>query len=156
MSFKISAIIFLIASLLTACVKTSPPPPTIDPVEVKLAEAAVAVSHSLDKLAEVEQAANPQAQLSPPPNPDSYGMGRLASIDWSGPIEPLIARLASASGFHLKIMGARPAIPVMVTILARNTPMGDILRDAGYQANSKANIVVFPDRQLIEIHYAPA
>ncbi len=125
----------------------------MDPAEVQLAEAAVSISHSLYHLAQVEQAANPHAKLSPPPNPNSYGMGRLASVDWSGPIEPLIKRLAKASHYTFKKLGRKPAIPIIVTINTKNTPMGDILRDAAFQAHSKADVLVFPKRHVIEVRY---
>jgi len=82
-------------------------------------------------------------------------MGQLVPIDWAGPIEPLVARLARASGYRLRLLGVRPAVPIMVTITTKNTPMGDVLRNAGYQANERATIIVFPARHTIELRYAP-
>lgn len=142
-------------AMLCSCAVSRPRYYTPDPAEMKLAEAAVAVSHSLNQLAEIDEAANPQARINEPPNPSSYGMGRLVSIDWAGPIEPLVARLARANGYQLRVLGVRPAVTVMVTISTRNTPMGDVLRNAGYQASERATIIVFPRRRIIELRYAP-
>ncbi len=146
----------LITLASSACTTSRPHVPDLDPAEVKLAEAASSVSHSLVQLAAVEQAANPQAAVKPPPDPASYGMGNLVSIDWSGPIEPLVSRVANASGYKLKVLGREPSIPIMVTMLAHNTPLGDVLRDAGFQAGSRADIIVFPSRRVVELRYLPA
>ncbi|MCW5589616.1 MAG: type IVB secretion system lipoprotein DotD [Legionellales bacterium] len=142
---------------IAGCASVPPPPQQgTDPAAIKLAEAASNVSHSLVDLAAIEQAANPQARLKPPPNPSSYGMGDLTSIDWSGPIGPLVARIARATNYRLQILGTEPAIPIVVTIAAENTPLGDILSDAGYQAGSRADIAVFPSRRIIQLRYTPA
>ncbi len=148
--------IVMVALTLASCAAHMPRENTMDPAEVKLAEAASDVSHSLVQLAAIEQSANPQAPVNPPPDPSSYGMGSLVSIDWSGPIAPLVARIAKASGYRLEIMGRQPAIPIMVTMVAHNTPIGDVLRDCGFQAGSRADIVVFPSRRIVELRYAPA
>lgn len=149
---RLTSIIVCSLALL-GCATQAPPTVLPDPAEIKLAEAAASVSHSLNTLAEVEQAANPRAKVKAPPNPASYGMGHLVSIDWSGPIEPLIGRIAHSAGYRLSVLGQRPTVPVIVTLFEKNVPMGDILRDAGFQANNRADVIVFPGRRLVEIRY---
>ena len=73
--------------------------------EASLAEASYSVSRSLVDLAETAQAAHPLPQLASPPNPATYGMGGLTSIDWSGPVEPLLKQIAN--GFYLSIKSVR-------------------------------------------------
>src|SRR5262245_43829960 len=59
-----------------------------DDAEIKLAEAAVSVSRSLNCLAEIEKAAHPCLRLPPPIDACRFGLACLASVDWVGPVEP--------------------------------------------------------------------
>ena len=121
---------------------------------VQIAQAAVASSQSLQTMAEVEQAAmTPKAPIANP-DPKSYGMGQVVSIDWSGPIEPLLKQIAQMTGYQLDVVGKHPAIPVLVDVYARNQPVGSILRNAAYQADSRADVIVHPRQKLIELRYA--
>lgn len=119
-----------------------------------LAESASSVSQSLTHLAQTEQAANPPMSVSTPPSPSSYGMGMKASIDWNGPVKPVVQQLANAANYKLKILGKEPPIPVIVSVSAKNAAVGNILRDIGYQSKKRAQIVVFPSKHTIELRYA--
>jgi defect in organelle trafficking protein DotD len=121
--------------------------------EVKLSEAATSVTRSLHQLAEIEQASTPVHPHLPPPDPASYGMEGLASIDWNGPIEPLMTQVATASHYRLRVLGNEPAIPIIVSLTKKNVPLADVLRDAGLQAGSRADVIVFPSSKTIELRY---
>lgn len=123
--------------------------------ELKLADSAVAVSDSLHQLAEIEKAKNPQARLPSPPSADLIGMNQLASLEWNGPIAPLVDKIAKATNYKARILGKQPAVPILISISAKDTPMADILRDATFQCGNKANIVVYPASKTIELRYAP-
>jgi defect-in-organelle-trafficking protein DotD len=131
-----------------------PKSPTVDPAEEKLAEAADAVTQSLQSLAENQQATNPTPKQYTAPDPSDYGMSSLTSMNWSGPIEPLVTQIAKASGYQLRVSGVSPAIPILVSINAKDIPLGQVLRDAGYQCGNRADIVVFPRSKVIELLYA--
>jgi defect-in-organelle-trafficking protein DotD len=157
---KLSTIILLTLALgLAGCATT---PPTInsdavandDAAQAKLAEAAVSVSQSLQQLSEMEKAVHPAVKIPPPPNPVSIGMAQLASITWNGPVEPLIRKIAAITHYRVRVIGRAPAIPALVSIAAQNTPLADILRDASFQAQQKANIVLYPNSRVIEIRYS--
>ena len=75
--------------ILSACTSTTPAPASIDHTEASLSEASYSVSRGISSLSETAQASRPLPQLDPPPNPASYGMAGLTSVDWSGPVEPL-------------------------------------------------------------------
>lgn len=81
-------------------------------------------------------------------------MGALASVEWSGPIAQLVCQIAKATGYRVNILGTEPAIPVIVTIADKNRMLGDILRDAGYQAGRRAAVFVYPESRVIELRYA--
>ena len=38
-------------------------------------------------------------------------MGGVTSIDWSGPIEPLLRQIAHASDYRLRVLGTRSGYP---------------------------------------------
>ena len=124
--------------------------------EVELATAANSVSKSLQELVEINRAAHPHAKLSQPLDPMAIGMGQLGSIDWNGPVAPLVKKIAEATGYKLKTLGTAPAIPILVSVNAKDTPLADILRDAEFQCGNRANIVVYPATKIIELRYPRA
>ena len=146
-------IIGIMCFFLTACATREPQPPVTN-TDASLAEASYAVSRSISSLSESAQAAHPLPDLAPPPNPASYGMSGLVSIDWSGPVEPLVRQLAKASNYRVRVLGTAPAIPVLVTVYDKNMMLADVLRDVGYQCGRRAAVVVFPESREIELRYA--
>ena len=125
-----------------------------DPSGDQIAQAAVASSQSLETMAATEQAAfAPKAPIVAP-DPATYDMGSNVSVDWSGPIESLLQQMAHISGYTYRAIGKPPAIPILVDINARNEKVGTILRNASYQTDSRASVVVYPSRKLIELQYA--
>jgi defect-in-organelle-trafficking protein DotD len=154
MNYKFGILTFL-SLLLCACAAPKQPKGyDISKSQASLAEASYSVSRSIVDLAETAEAAHPLPALSPPPNPASYGMAGLSSIDWSGPIEPLLKQIAIASNYRLRVLGTQPAIPVLVTVYSKNVMLGDVLRDVGYQGGRRASVVVYPDARVIELRYA--
>lgn len=121
--------------------------------QTKIAEAAVSVSDSLNQLAAMEKVSAPKSKLSPPLDADRIGLGALASVDWTGPVEPLVLRLANAGNYKFRVVGKKPAIPVLVAVYATNMPLADILRDTNLQAGKKADVEIYPSRRVIELHY---
>lgn len=125
-----------------------------DPAEATLAEAATSVNKSLINLDQMQQATTPLPPTYQPPDPASYGMSNLVTIDWNGPIEPLLTQVADATGYTVNVLGKQPTTPIIVTVIAKNRPIGEVLRDAGYQCGDKADIVIFPATKIIELRYA--
>lgn len=151
---KKTPLVILTSLLLTGCVHDyqPPEPPLFDPSGTKIAEASVSVSSSLQTLEGIRKAENPDYAKNLP-SPRTYGMNYLASIDWTGPIGPLVERIAEAAGYNVRVLGSPPEIPIIVQLSERNTPLSVILRDADYQAGTKADIVVYASRHVIELRY---
>jgi defect-in-organelle-trafficking protein DotD len=101
----------------------------------------------------MEKVTAPRKKLSQPINADRAGLGGLVSVDWTGPIEPLVLKLATAANYKFRAVGKNPAIPVLIAVYASNMPLADVLRDANLQAGRKADIVVYPAQRVIELHY---
>lgn len=155
MKRRLSALVLALLAL-SGCNTTPKTPPGYDlnQTQSSLAEASYSVSRSIVDLAETAEANHPQHDVAPPPSPATYGMGGLTSIDWSGPVEPLIQQIARASNYRVRVLGTSPAIPVMVTVYTQNAMLGDILRDVGYQCGRRAKVLVFPGSRVIELRYA--
>jgi defect-in-organelle-trafficking protein DotD len=153
MKTKLASIV-IAAFALSACNSSQPPNANPSPTDVSLAEASYSVSRSIVSLSQVAQASHPLPAVDPQPNPASYGMAQLTSIDWSGPVEPLMKQLANASSYRLRVLGAHPGIPVLVTIYAKNTMLADVIRDVGYQCGRRATVIIYPESRVIELRYA--
>lgn len=132
----------------------SAPAPTTDAQsQQQIAMAAVSVSQSLQELAAIQQAVHPHAPIAKPMNPKQVKMDQLASLNWTGPIEPLLKKIAKVTHYQLVTLGALPSIPIIVSIQAQNQPLATILRNAMFQAQEKADVVVYPDKRVIELRY---
>lgn len=145
----------LLGLFLSGCVSPHiPPAPTRgNAAEVQLAEAANSVNQSLITLESIRKAEHPQFRKKLP-SPESFHMPQLASIDWTGPIGPIVKRIAKASDFKLRVLGNPPSIPVMIIIHARNLTLGEILQNIDFQAGTKADIQVHAKQRVIELRYA--
>lgn len=132
---------------------TDKPLPKHKDAEIVLAESAASVSQSLQRLAEVERAVHPKAKLPTPPNASKIGLAGLASVDWNGPIEPIVKRISQASHYKLRVIGRQPAIPVVVSLNAKDKTLADLLRDIGFQAEKSVQLVVYPAHRVIELRY---
>jgi defect-in-organelle-trafficking protein DotD len=126
----------------------------VSDVEYQLMKSAMSVEDSLRALAATQEvyaknAINTDILITP-----QGGMGELASLDWSGPIEPLLERVGKMSNYRVKVLGPIPSIPLIITLSARERMIADILKDAGLQAGKRANLVVYPTSRIIELRYA--
>ncbi len=80
-------------------------------------------------------------------------MTQVASLDWYGPVLPLLEQIGKATGYQVKVLGNEPAIPVIISMSVNSQVMADILRNVAYQAHNKATILVNPAKRTIELQY---
>jgi defect in organelle trafficking protein DotD len=149
----------LIVSFLNGCSSQLPSSITpginakSDDAAIRLAEAAHSVSQSLNELKTLEKASAPA--VKPLPYPTASGLEKIiVSVDWSGPIEPLLKHIAKLANYEFEVIGRRPAIPILINILSQNTPLSYIIRDIDLQAGTKANVAVYPGIHTLELRYA--
>ena len=126
----------------------------VSDIEHQLTKSALSVEDSLRTLAATQEvyaknAINTDILITP-----EGGMGALASLDWSGPIEPLLEKVGEMTRYRVKVFGPVPSVPVVVTLSARERMVADILKDAGLQAGKRANLVVYPTNRIIELRYS--
>ncbi|MCH8621273.1 DotD/TraH family lipoprotein [Undibacterium sp. TS12] len=110
------------------------------------------------------RAAVEKAQLSPAQQAkmdksattkEPYGMTAKISFVWeAGPIQEVARQMAIRSGYeYMQPEGSVPSIPVMVKINAKEQSIASILRDAGLQAGSRADIVVDEARRRVLVRF---
>lgn len=120
--------------------------------QVQLAEAATSVGKSLQQLSAMEMAVTPTTDV-PDIDPKVTGMTQITSLNWYGPVGPVLEQIGKATGYKVQILGNPPAIPVIVSISVENQTMADILRNVAYQVHNKARIIVYPAKKIIECRY---
>lgn len=135
-----------------------PPIPQCSNADIQndLVLAANSIERSLRTLAAAQEAESPPViNIAPLITPEG-GMGGKVDIDWTGPVAPLIEKIAKMTDYRVKILGNEPAIPIIITITARDTLIAEVLQNASFQAGKRAHILVFPCNHVIEVRYLPA
>lgn len=122
-------------------------------IEQQLLATAQSIERSLATLAMAQETNNPPLINTAPLVTAEGGMGGTADIDWTGPVEPLLHKLAEMTNYHLKVLGNEPAIPIIISITQNKTIIADILKNACLQVGKRANIMVFPATKIIELRY---
>lgn len=149
---------FISSVLLVGCAgKIFKKPPINNPSDdatIKLAEAAVSVSDSMLEMAKVEKVITPPGKDNTLTIPNAYNLQARASVDWSGPIEEVTARIAKAAHYRIHILGKAPSVPVLISLSIKDQSLAEILRNIDYQAGVKASIHVYPNSQVVELRYA--
>ncbi|MDR3442867.1 MAG: type IVB secretion system lipoprotein DotD [Legionella sp.] len=151
--------LLIVSILLISCKSTGiyKKPPVNNPSDdatIKLAEAAVSVSDSMHEMARIEKVITPPHKDNTLTIPNAYNLQARASVDWSGPIEELTARIAKAAHFKIRVLGKVPSMPVLISMTIKDQSLAEILRDIDYQAGKKAYIHVYPNSQVVELRYA--
>lgn len=150
----IVAILVLLAGCRSATFMKPPINDPSDDASIKLAEAATSVSDSMLEMAKVEKVIKPPVRDNTLTIPNAYNLQARASVDWSGPIEELTARIAKAGHFRMRVLGKAPAVPVLIGLTIHDESLAEILRNIDYQAGKKASIHVYPNTQVVELRYA--
>ena len=122
-------------------------------IEQQLLDTAQSIERSLALLAMSQEANNPPLINTAPLLTPEGGMGGTADIDWTGPIEPLLRKLADLTDYKLKVLGSEPSIPIIVSITQTKAVIADIVKNASLQAGKQANIMIFPANKIIELRY---
>lgn len=128
----------------------------INEIQAHLYETAVSVEQSLRTLAAAQNKVNQPAINTEPLMTVEGGMSKIVTVDWAGPIENLLQKIAEMSEYQLKVFGQDPNFPVLVSIYAKRAYLADLVKDAGIQAGARADIVVYPSTRVIELRFINA
>lgn len=121
-------------------------PRPLDPIELRLTEAALRAETALTRLARVEADPKGGGEV---PRIVPEGLLRRIDLHWTGPLDELVRKLAGEAEYRFETAGAAPARPVMVEIRAARKPLVMVLRDAGLQAGAAAALTVDAERGLV-------
>ena len=140
---------------------------TPDPLEVKLAEYAESASRSLRVLAQAEADAAQQAPSREVRSSQTVGgqmvqverdappaLERVIALTWTGPVEDLVAKVATEAGYRVEVIGRRPPLPVVASVATTRASLYDVLMDVGHQVGRHASIIVRPSAKEIQVRYA--
>ena len=132
----------------------SAPVPAVDKnAQAQIASAAASVGQSMQNLDAMSLATHPHVQMPTPVNAVTVGMAQIVSINWHGPVQPLLKQIADNAHYHLTVLGTAPSIPLLVNVNATNEALADILRDATYQVANEASVKIYPHKRIIELRY---
>ncbi|MEM6810933.1 MAG: DotD/TraH family lipoprotein [Pseudomonadota bacterium] len=147
-----------VALVLPACAQMTQRSPQVvaspDKVSLMLAEAADKASNALEALAAVEQSRAPAIAVEPIHNAPSE-LKRAATINWIGPADTLLRKLADRASYTFISVGNKPPVPLVVNIDKENAPVIEILRDVGLQLGMRADVKVDSINRMVELHYSP-
>lgn len=125
-----------------------------DSVSALLADAADRAANAMETLAAIEYARSPGVPVSPIGDAP-VELRRAITVNWVGPVEPIVKSLADRASYNFVNVGNAPPVPIVVTVDAVNRPVIEILRDVGLQLGLRANLKVNAQERVIEIHYVP-
>ena len=149
---------FIICCCLVSCAKApnykkTPINRPSDDATIKLAEAASSISKSMIETARIEKVIVPKKFDNTLSIPNTYNLQVRASVDWSGPIEEIVATISKAAHYKLRVIGRKSPVPILISLSAKNESLATILRNIDYQAKNNAHIYVFPQKQTVELRY---
>lgn len=121
--------------------------------ERDMVQSSHSVSHSLRELAAIERASRPDLRLPKTYNARQLHMTERMSVSWTGPVEPILRKVANKSHYKLIVIGVKPVIPVLVSINKKDEPLANIFHDIRYQIVEKAQVLVYPKANVIELRY---
>ena len=111
------------------------------------------VRHSLRELAAIKRASRPDLRMPKTYNAKQLHMTQQLSISWTGPVEPILKKIAHKSHYKLVVIGVKPVIPALVSVHKKNASLANIFHDIRYQVIDKAQILVYPKSHVIELRY---
>ena len=122
-----------------------------DPAALRLAEAGERALEAFSRLADARSRDMPAAMAIP--RHVAPELQRKVTVDLLGPLETVAERLAEEAGYDFVVVGARPAVPVMVEVGAKDEPLIFVLNDAGMQAGQAALLTVDAGRMLVRLDW---
>jgi defect-in-organelle-trafficking protein DotD len=117
----------------------------------KLAEAAASVSQSLAELAQIQRSVHEVKAFKSDPNLVQIKAGKV-SIDWTGPVESLLGKIAQTTDLHYRTIGSKPPLPIIVSVTAKDVYVSDLIRDVAYKIQPQAAITLSKDK-VLELRY---
>ena len=149
--------LLLVSVLLAGCMNREMTPVATDPdlVSTRIAQSAERASKALDVMSGIEQMRAPAMPQAEDYSSAPAALTQPITVRWSGPIEQMAETLAARAGMRFQTVGARAAVPVLVSVDVYQKPLIEVLHDLGLQAGRRADLSVNSFSNTVEIRYAP-
>ncbi|MEC8460970.1 MAG: DotD/TraH family lipoprotein [Pseudomonadota bacterium] len=108
---------------------------------VVLSQAAVSVSQSLQELAKIQRSVHNIAQVKEDPSLLKIDIKGNTSIDWTGPVESILSKIAVHTKHKFVTFGTKPAIPIIISLNKQDISIADLVRDIAYSVQRQASVV---------------
>lgn len=118
-----------------------------------ISETALSASKSIQSLSALEHAAKPEVKKKPAPNPIKTGLDQRVTIEWTGPVEPVLEKLAKNAHYRVNLLGQPPVAPILVSVNRSDAYLADVIQDIAYQVQRFADVSVNASEKLIELRY---
>lgn len=107
----------------------------------QIAEATKAATNALAKLAKVQRSQHPDYYKTPHQVIKSKVKGTI-SLNYIGPIEPLLQKIAKNAHLKFKKMGKATGTPIIISIKYENSTLADAIENIAYQAQNHAVVEI--------------
>jgi len=148
----------LLGNLILGGCASAPSGATPEPTNVEqrmLAESAARIAEALAKLAIVEQSSRRVHAQAITPAAMPPDLRLRVAVDYQGDVKPLVYQLAQTVGYAVQTYGRATGL-APVNIQAEDRTIGELMADIGYQAAWRCDVLVFPERRIVELRYNPA
>ncbi len=144
----------LIALMLSGCTTVVPISADVDipgmpNPEVALQKSLDETSHELTRIGAIE----PSRAVAAKPPIVAGELDRVVSLQWNGPLDGAVKRLAETIRYRTAISGNAPKGDVNVTVDPAPRRVYDILQALGDEVGAVATVRVDQQHQLIEVIY---
>ena len=125
-------------------------------VQQSLDTAIDAINTSLNDLANMQKSQHPD-RIAMNDDNATYGpaLNQMIQMDWYGPVDNIINKLAKQIGFKVQVYGKKTALPILVSIHSVDKQQAaiDILRNINLQVGTQLDIRVYPEAKIISMRY---
>lgn len=107
----------------------------------RLAEAAALIQQDVSRLARYDHARDP-VKIHPDESPHSGPLSKKISVDWHGPVRPIVEKIAQELGVPFQAQGNERSVPVVVDVRHDGVSAYDVLTDIGWQSGQFVHLAV--------------
>ncbi|MBM4211264.1 MAG: hypothetical protein FJ186_01825 [Gammaproteobacteria bacterium] len=137
--------------LLKSIVIKAPVTSDSEDASYQIAQATKAATNALAKLAKVQSSQHPDYYKTPQKVIKSNVKGSI-SLNYIGPIEPLLQKIAKNANLQFKKMGKPTGTPIIVSVKYEDSTLADAIENIAYQAQNHA-IVEITKSGAVQIRY---
>ena len=79
-------------------------------------------------------------------------LGGRTTVDWTGPLDTFLRKVAQTGSLQYRSLGNAPAIPIIVSVNERDILLTDLILNVAYQVQNQASVTLTKDK-VIQLQY---